>query len=507
MHYPFWDTQIGYGLLMATIAIIHVFISHFAIGGGLYLVISEIFARKRNDSHQLDYLKRLSKFFVLTTVVLGALTGVGIWIVIGLLNPAATEVLIHNFVWGWAIEWTFFVVEITAAILYFYGWERMSAKAHVAMGWIYFIFAWLSLAAINGIVDFMLTPGKWLETGNFWDGFINPTYWSSLVFRTGVCVLLAGLYSMLVASGIADSAAKKRTVRYNAIWGLIGLVIVWPTLLWYQASIPVELMQAARKIMTFPFEVMHLTYWFFWPMLAFFLIFGLLIPRRMHMIVAVILLACGLGYFGSFEWWRESLRKPYVISNYMYANRVEVSKVKKLAAEGFLANLEYRTGNDGADLYRQLCRSCHTIDGYKGLKLHYDGTDMDFITATILGEHKMKGNMPPFAGSREEAQLLAAHIYQQTDHRHLSEIYHLAGLELGRKVYEIRCGKCHVIGGYGDVTKSLLGLDDDEYNDLLDNAADLAEDMPNFTGDEKERAALIEFFKTLGKGVDNASGI
>ena len=107
---------------------------------------------------------------MLTTLVAGALTGVGIWFVIGLLNPAATELLIHHFVWGWAIEWTFFVLEILAAILYYSGWKRLSPRAHLALGWVYFAAAWLSLAVINGILSFMLTPGRWLETRSFWDG-------------------------------------------------------------------------------------------------------------------------------------------------------------------------------------------------------------------------------------------------------------------------------------------------------------------------------------------------
>ena len=100
MNYPFWDVGIGYGVLMAVISIVHVFVSHFAIGGGLYLVVNERQARNASDGERLAYLERLSKLFVLLTLVLGALTGVGIWFIIGLLNPAATEVLIHNYVWG-----------------------------------------------------------------------------------------------------------------------------------------------------------------------------------------------------------------------------------------------------------------------------------------------------------------------------------------------------------------------------------------------------------------------
>ena len=82
----------------------------------------------------------------------------------------------------------------------------------------------------------------------------------------------------------------------------------------------------------------------------------------------------------------------------------------------------------------------------------------------------------------------------------MRDVYRLKGVELGKKVYEIRCGKCHVIGGYNDKTESLTGLTDEDYNDLLDNASDYGDKMPAFTGDDFERKALIEYLGTLGKG-------
>ncbi len=108
MNYPVWDVAFGAGLLIATVAIIHVFISHFAVGGGLFLVLTERKARRSGDAKLLDWIKFHSKFFVLVTVVFGVVTGVGIWFTIGLINPTATSDLIHIFVWGWAIEWVFF---------------------------------------------------------------------------------------------------------------------------------------------------------------------------------------------------------------------------------------------------------------------------------------------------------------------------------------------------------------------------------------------------------------
>jgi len=42
MNYPVWYVPaFGGGLLIAMVAIVHVFVSHFAVGGGLYLVLAE----------------------------------------------------------------------------------------------------------------------------------------------------------------------------------------------------------------------------------------------------------------------------------------------------------------------------------------------------------------------------------------------------------------------------------------------------------------------------------
>ena len=48
MNYPVWDIPAS-GLLIAVIAILHVFVSHFAVGGGLFLVLVERKARRDGD--------------------------------------------------------------------------------------------------------------------------------------------------------------------------------------------------------------------------------------------------------------------------------------------------------------------------------------------------------------------------------------------------------------------------------------------------------------------------
>ena len=66
MNYPFWDIPyLGSGWVIGIIAIFHVMISQFAVGGGLYLPLAE---RKALREGRADWLKELvgySKFFLI----------------------------------------------------------------------------------------------------------------------------------------------------------------------------------------------------------------------------------------------------------------------------------------------------------------------------------------------------------------------------------------------------------------------------------------------------------
>ena len=44
----------------------------------------------------------------------------------------------------------------------------------------------------------------------------------------------------------------------------------------------------------------------------------------------------GMGWFGTFEWFRESLRKPYIITGYMYGNSQEVALTEAYKTKGLL---------------------------------------------------------------------------------------------------------------------------------------------------------------------------
>jgi mono/diheme cytochrome c family protein len=252
--------------------------------------------------------------------------------------------------------------------------------------------------------------------------------------------------------------------------------------------------------MPMPVTALHSACWLAGAIAVLLILFGLLIPKRFHVTVAVLGMMLGLAWFGAFEWFRESIRKPYVISGYMYGNSLEVARADTYRASGLLAQMSYRSGNDGADLFRRACRSCHTINGYNPLRPRFDGTDSAFIGAVVRATERLgKGNMPPFMGSAEEADKIAAHLHAWMDQRPLREIYNLRGLGLGRKVYEIRCALCHPVGGPDDKTAQLSNLQQKDLNQVLDMSSDLGPGMPAFTAREEERGAMIEYLTNRGK--------
>jgi len=132
LNYPVWQTDFPHSLIIAFVAVLHVFVSHFAIGGGAFLVLTERRAYQTHDDALLGFVKRHSKFFILLTLVFGAVSGVGIWFAIGLVSPEATSSLIHTFLWGWAIESVLFFVEVAAALIYVYHWDRHDRATHLA---------------------------------------------------------------------------------------------------------------------------------------------------------------------------------------------------------------------------------------------------------------------------------------------------------------------------------------------------------------------------------------
>lgn len=423
MNYPIWQLDFaGGGLLIAVMAIIHVYIAHFAVGGGLFLVLTEYKGVRENSREVIDYVKKHTKFFLLLTMVLGSLTGVGIWFTISVLNPAATSVLIHTFVFAWGVEWLFFVTEIVSLFIYYYTFDKLDSRTHLLIGWIYFGAAWMSLFVINGIIDFMLTPGNWPQTGNFWGAFFNPTFWPALFFRTFLAVIIAGLFGFVTASALKKKDLRDSMLKFSAIWLLVPFIFFIGAAWWYRAALPpqVEELVFQRMPALKPFLSSFVV---FSPLLILGgLVMGIKLPSGVSRLLAGVMLLVGLMYIGTFEFIREGGRRPYIIYDYMYSTSIRKADVEKVRQTGVLQAAKWLDQREisgagisrqGEEVFNLLCISCHSIGGplndIKNLAAPLTVAD---LRSTIPAMGKELAFMPPFAGNEKEKEAVIHYVHR-----------------------------------------------------------------------------------------------
>lgn len=421
MNYPIWEIPtIGGGSLIALIAVLHAYIAHLAVGGGMFIWITDLVATRRNNSDMLAYVRKHTKFFLLLTMVFGGVTGVGIWFIIGLVQPAATSKLIHSFVFGWAIEWVFFLGEIVALLVYHYQFERLEVKTRQRMAFLYFIFAWLSLFVINGILSFMLTPGTWLETQNFWHGFFNPTFFPSLFFRTFMTMIIAGLFGYVTTVFLKPSEFRRTMLRYCSKWLLFPFIGLVPSSIWYYYAIPDDLRLLAFDLnpQTAPFvSILIITsILIFLSGIFFMLRTGAVVQR----ILAFVMVFVGVFWMSGFEYTREDARKPYVLYQYMYSTSIMPEEMETLNESGVLKHAKWTSVDKvtesnklqaGRELFNIQCSGCHTINGLRNDVVKqtrifsYNG-----VMALLTGQGKAHGYMPYYAGTEAEKDALATYI-------------------------------------------------------------------------------------------------
>jgi len=423
MNYPIWElTTIGGPSIIALIAVTHVFVSHFAVGGGLYIWLMDWHCQRTRDLALTDFIRRHTWFFLLLTMVFGGLSGVGIWFIIALVQPAATSILIHNFVFGWAIEWVFFVGEIVALLVYHYFFQQLDSKRRLHIAFLYFLFAWLSLVVINGILCFMLTPGDWLDNGKFWAGFFNPTYFPSLFFRSFAAIMLAGLFSYITSWRQEPAVLRNRLMRIGSGWLITGLLGMVPSGYWYLQSIPESIRFITFELnpQTAPFFT-----WLLWSslMLLFLGLALALLRQTFYQRVGIVLvILVGFMWMGSFEYVREIARKPFVITDHIYSNGILMEDLERFNETGFLPEAKWSAVRSvtsenrleaGYELFNLQCLACHTVGGIRNDILpRTEHLTLRGLVAHLSGQGRINAYMPPFLGSAAERDALAGYIFQ-----------------------------------------------------------------------------------------------
>jgi cytochrome bd-type quinol oxidase subunit 1 len=447
MHYPWWYVPyLTAPMLIAVISVVHVLVSHYAVGGGLFLAIETGYAYRTRDREYLDYLHGHARFFVLLTVVFGAITGVGIWWTIGLTSPLATEVLIRTFVFGWATEWVFFVVELVSAFIFLYYWGRLAEKTHVTIGWIYATAAWISLVLITGITAFMLNSGRWPfepASHNFWVAFFNPQFLPQTIARTGGALLLSSLYVYLHASlTIRNARLRDMIASRSARPAMLGAILItvggvgWYHYLPDTAAATLASAAVLNVLMALIFALTAV---------VFVLLYvgpyrnpGWLSPG-----FAASLCLFGIAAFTTGEFIREAVRKPFVVNGVVLSNQVLPKEVGRLRNDGYMldgvwtkaylvqnyprlvashkdewlfrpSELPKLSHGDrvalGKVIFLHHCNDCHAEEvGYSAVGPLLQGRSREVVLDRIK---RLNDNyfMPPWCGTDDEAKLLADYL-------------------------------------------------------------------------------------------------
>jgi mono/diheme cytochrome c family protein len=402
------------GAVIGGLGILHVFLAQFAIGGGMLMTYVEWLSAKGRCPDGRIFLRGFFRILVLISFVLGAVTGVGMWLTSIQVSPATIGLMVRTFHWIWAIEWTSFMLEVISGYVFYRYGERLEPRRRLQLLGLYSFAAWSSLFWINGILSWQLTPGLWLETGNVWLGFFNPSFWPSLLFRTLACMATAALSAAAVINLMHVSRNRQHALLAVTSRFLIPMLGMPFLAVWYLLIIPADSRSwilGGSTVITMLFGVGAVSC----ALVAAYAIVAV-IYRRLYVngATALLLIALAFGATAGGEFVREGARKPFSVRETLFSNAIAPADVAMLRLTGSAerdpyplpAALPTHQLELGARVYRVQCRVCHTLSGMNGL-VHLTATwDADQQRLNLAKLQRTKAFMPPFAGTPRELEAL-----------------------------------------------------------------------------------------------------
>jgi len=439
-------------MLIAIIAILHVIINHgLAVGFMPFVTWLEQRGVSRSDKDQITDLEwdkmvyKIMKVAFIITTTIGAMTGVGIWFSVALVSPASIGSLIRVFFWAWFIEWIVFVTEVILIMIYFLTWKNSnsSLKAkmrHINFGWYLSVFSWITMAIIVSILGFMMDPGNWQTHHSLLNGFTNPIYLPQLLFRTPTAMLVAGIFGMFLITLFTkkDNNLRTSAVKYASKWLLLWAPIsLIGAFIYYKAMPEAMTANMSTAVGTIAFAQYYNTLLYVAAagagLTIIIGIIGVYKTKLLKPYMVVIPVVTAIAYLGFFERVREFIRKPYVISQYMYSNLLLKDDYVVYKQDGVLKHATYTTVNEvteenkveaGKNVFTIACSRCHTAQGVNSVVYVFDrmygGTgkplDIASMAAYMPNMHTGRTFMPEFPGNEKEAEALATYIryLQQT---------------------------------------------------------------------------------------------
>ena len=434
--YPTWyEPVLGSGWVLGVIAVIHMLASHVSVGAALVSTWLATVAVRRNRPELLEYVRSYGVFLLVFSYVLGSITGPGIWFSATVASPRGLSALIHSFVWLWATEWVFFVIEVIGIYLLVYLAGRIDARSYLKIAWLFGGASWATMLVIVGILSFMLWPGqeRWFDVGGTLTGFYGPYTFAQILSRTCFMLMAAALAGELIASRIEEPSFRVEMARTLARVGIPAAILGSAFFQWGLSTVP-ESASLLLKTRLPGYFVPTM-----WAVLAAIVIYFVsllaqpsLLSRRFSAVMLVSLLVFGIW---PEERARESMRKPYIAGQFIYSNQIIARDVPGLKVKSELPVLEQRglmgshpfipqnlrritAGNQleaGQTLALVYCSNCHALgnSGIRPLGQMFAGNRDALEIEAFLKGALVTGNMvnmPRIPLTDEEAHALSLFI-------------------------------------------------------------------------------------------------
>ncbi|WP_127470305.1 cytochrome c [Thiomicrorhabdus aquaedulcis] len=379
--YPTWyEPGVGSGWVVGIIATFHVLASHTSVGAALLFAYLSHRAYKEDRDDLLDFVKKYGLFLMVFTYVAGSITGPGIWYSTTVASPNGIGALIHSFVWKWATEWVFFVIEVVGVYMIVYLVGKVDKKTHMKISVIFGAASLATMIIIVGILSFMMMPGKeaWFEDGGYLNGFYGTNTFIQTGMRMAFMFTMTAIVGGIVVASIKDPAFKKEMTRKLGWLGIISTLVGAALFQWYLTSVPSQALLVMENRLPDYFGPSILI------VLAGTLSYFIITMLQPKLLVAgfagfmtVTFLVAGLW---PEETARESMRKPWVAGQYVYSNQVIgrdvpgmdiksqlpiIEKVGILKAHPFTPDhlKEVNAGNQiqaGEFIAMTYCSNCHS---------------------------------------------------------------------------------------------------------------------------------------------------
>lgn len=321
--YPTWfEPGVGSGWIIGFIATIHVLFSHASVGGAVLFAWLANFAVRRDKPAYLAFIRRYGLFLLIFSYVLGSITGPGIWFAATIASPRGISALIHSFVWLWASEWVFFVIEVIGVYLLVYLAGRVDPRTHTRISIIFGLASVATLLVIVGILSFMLWPGQgdWHQTGGVLNAFFGENTFAQMTARFMFMLTITGVVGGMVAGRIADSEEKAMIARVLSGAGILGVIGGWLAFRWYMTTLPDIAYETMATRLPESFGMMMAAS--IGVSVLYFLVTAWkpqVLRPWLAGVMTVVILVLGLA---PEETAREIVRKPWVAGQYVYGNQL-----------------------------------------------------------------------------------------------------------------------------------------------------------------------------------------